>query len=202
MTDFHAYLNASIESLATTRETLDPALVERAAVLIADSLAVGKPLLICGNGGSAADSMHIAGELVGRFLKERRALKAIALSADSAVVTAWGNDFGYEGVFARQVEAYGEAGGVLLAISTSGNSANVLAAAKAAKAKGMTTVALTGEGGGQLHPVADLLIAVPLRSTPLIQQVHICVYHYLCAAIEERIAQVGNFQTGSPYPNH
>jgi D-sedoheptulose 7-phosphate isomerase len=186
---FDTYLNASIEILKATRETLDAARVERAISITAAALAADKPLLICGNGGSAADSMHIAGELVGRFLKERRALKAIALSADPAVLTAWGNDYGYEGVFARQTEAYGEPGGVLLAISTSGNSANVVAAAKAARAKRMTTVALTGEGGGKLAPLANILLAVPSHSTPLIQQVHICLYHYLCAEIEERIAR-------------
>jgi D-sedoheptulose 7-phosphate isomerase len=189
MLGFDAYLNASIEILKATREALDSARVEQAISITVAALAADKPLLICGNGGSAADSMHIAGELVGRFLKHRRALKAIALSADPAVLTAWANDYSYDEVFARQTEAYGEKGGVLLAISTSGNSPNVLAAAAAAKAKGMTTVALTGEDGGKLGRLADVLLAVPSRATPLIQQVHICIYHYLCAEIEERISQ-------------
>jgi D-sedoheptulose 7-phosphate isomerase len=189
MTGFDSYLSSSIEVLQAARETLNAARVEQAISIIVVALAADKPLLICGNGGSAADSMHIAGELVGRFLKNRRALKAIALSADPAILTAWANDYSYDSVFARQTEAYGEKGGVLLAISTSGNSPNIVAAIEAAKAKGMATVALTGEGGGKLAPLADVLLAVPSRSTPLIQQVHICIYHYLCAEIEARIAQ-------------
>ena len=182
------YLQASLEVLAETRKTLDPATMERAVSLCVTALAADKVLLICGNGGSAADAMHIAGELVGKFLKERRALKAIALPAEPATLTAWGNDVSYDTVFARQTEAYGEAGGVLLAISTSGRSRNVVAAAEAAKKKRMSVIALTGEGGGLLAPLADVLLAVPSRSTPLIQQVHICLYHYLCAEIEARIA--------------
>jgi len=188
MQTLREYLDLSTEVLRAMRETLSSAEVERAIAATTAALAAGKPLLICGNGGSAADAMHIAGELVGRFLKERRALKAIALSADPAVLTAWGNDYGYDGVFARQTEAYGEAGGILLAISTSGNSANVIAAAAAAKAKEMSVIALTGEGGGKLGALADILLAVPSRSTPLIQQAHLCLYHYFCAEIERRIA--------------
>jgi D-sedoheptulose 7-phosphate isomerase len=188
MTDFYDYLKSSAAVLATMRETLDPSRVERAVAATFAALAADKPLLICGNGGSAADAMHIAGELVGRFLKERRALKAIALSADSAILTAWSNDFSYDGVFARQVHAYGEAGGVLLAISTSGRSRNVVAAVEAAKSKAMTTIALTGKGGGALASLVDILLDVPSESTPLIQQAHVCLYHYLCAEIEARIA--------------
>src|SRR6185437_14024792 len=148
--------------------------------------------LICGNGGSAADAMHIAGELVGKFLKERRALKAIALSADSTIITAWSNDVGYDEVFARQVDAYGEAGGVLLAISCSGRSKNIVAAVHSAKSKGMTTIGLTGEGGALLAPIVDILLDVPSGDTPLVQQAHICVYHYLCAEVERRIANIDN----------
>jgi len=188
MTGFEAYLDASVEALRDARKALDPAKIEKAVALIAAALAADKPLLICGNGGSASDAMHIAGELVGRFLERRRALKAIALGTDPAVLTAWSNDEGYDGALARQVEAYGEKGGVLLAISTSGNSRNVIAAAVAARKRGMSVLALTGEGGGKLAPKADLVFAVPSRSTPLIQQVHICLYHYFCAEIEKRIA--------------
>ena len=182
------YLNSSIAVLAETATAIDAAQVEAATAAMFDALAADKPLLICGNGGSAADSMHIAGELVGRFLKNRRALKAIALSADQAILTAWGNDVSYDDVFARQVHAYGEAGGVLLAISTSGRSKNVIAAAVAAKVKKMTIIALTGQGGGTLASMADILLAVPSASTPLIQQAHQCIYHYLCDQIEIRIA--------------
>lgn len=190
MADFDNYLKSSAAVLAGMRETLDPARMERAVDAAFTALAADKPLLICGNGGSAADAMHIAGELVGRFLKERRALKAIALSADSAILTAWGNDVGYDDVFARQVHAYGETGGVLLAISTSGRSKNVIAAVEAAKAKGMITIGLTGQGGGLLAPLVDILLDVPSTATPLIQQAHVCLYHYLCAEIEARIAAI------------
>jgi D-sedoheptulose 7-phosphate isomerase len=184
---FDEYLQSSVAVLTALRGTLDSARIERAIEAIYVALAADKPLLICGNGGSAADAMHIAGELVGRFLAERRALKAIALSADPAVLTAWSNDVGYESAFARQVEAFGEAGGVLLAISTSGRSKNVIAAIAAAKAKHMTTIGLTGQGGALVGPLVDILLDVPSDATPLIQQAHICIYHYLCAEIEARV---------------
>jgi D-sedoheptulose 7-phosphate isomerase len=183
------YLETSRAALSAAIVSLDEARIERAVASITAALAADKPLLICGNGGSAADAMHIAGELVGRYLKERRGLKAIALSADPAVMTAWSNDYSYDTVFARQVEALGEKGGVLLGISTSGNSKNVIEAAKAAKKKGMLVVALTGKGGGKLAAAADILLDVPETATPLIQQIHICLYHFLCAEIEERIAR-------------
>lgn len=162
--------------------------VEEAVDRIAEALSARRALLVCGNGGSAADAMHITGELVGRFLKERRALKAICLSSNPAVLTAWSNDYSYETVFARQVEAYGEQDGVLLGISTSGNSSNVVEAFRVAREAGMTTIALTGAGGGKLAPVSDILIDVPARNTPKIQQVHICLYHYICEAVEARCA--------------
>jgi D-sedoheptulose 7-phosphate isomerase len=162
-------------------------LVEQVVSVITAALAADKPLLVCGNGGSAADAMHIAGELVGRFLVDRRALKVMALCADPVVLTAWSNDYSYDSIFARQVEAYGAAGGVLLAISTSGNSRNVIAAAVAARRCGMTTIGLTGRGGGQLAAAADLLVDVPTNVTPLVQQAHVCLYHYICGEIEARL---------------
>jgi len=162
-------------------------LLEGAISAISGALAVGKPLLVCGNGGSAADAMHITGELVGRFLMERKALKAICLSSNPSVLTAWANDCSYDTVFARQTEAYGEPGAVILGISTSGNSRNVIAALEQARSMGMQTVALTGEGGGKLAAVTDYLFAVPSRSTPLIQQAHLCLYHFLCGEIERRL---------------
>lgn len=185
---FRTYLDASRATLIAAGDAIDEARVERAVATIHAALAADKPLLICGNGGSAADAMHIAAELVGRYKKERRALKAIALAADPAVLTAWSNDYGYDGVFARQVEALGEIGGVLLALSTSGNSSNVVAAAEAARKKSMTVIALTGAGGGKLAAKTDILLAVPAADTPLVQQVHLCLYHYLCAEVEARIA--------------
>lgn len=153
------------------------------------ALRKGKPVLVCGNGGSAADAMHITGELVGRFLLERRALNVICLASNPAVLTAWANDYSYETIFSRQVEAYGQPGAVLIGISTSGNSKNVIAAFQRARSLSMKTIALTGEGGGQLAPLTDYLFAVPSRSTPLIQQAHICLYHYLCGAIEQALAE-------------
>ncbi len=144
-------------------------------------------MLACGNGGSAADAQHIVGELVGRFLAERRALRAICLSANVATLTALGNDYGFDRVFSRQVEAHGEAGGVLLALSTSGNSANVLAALETARGMGLITIGFTGEGGGRMAPLCDHLIAVPSRFTPVIQQVHLCLYHHFCAAVEQAV---------------
>jgi len=132
--------------------------------------------------------MHIAGELVGRFALERPGLKVLALGTDSAALTAWSNDYSYESAFARQVEAYGERGGVLWGLSTSGNSMNVIAAFEKAQAIGMRTLAFTGQGGGRLAPLADILIDVPSRSTPRIQEAHICLYHYVCREVEMRCA--------------
>ncbi|MSO77085.1 MAG: SIS domain-containing protein [Alphaproteobacteria bacterium] len=189
-TDVTAYLQRAAalinESAAATR-----AGVERAIELLAEAALDDKPILVCGNGGSAADSMHIAGELVGRFLKERRALNCRSLAADPAILTAWSNDYAFDDVFARQVDAYGATGGVLIAISTSGNSGNVIKALGAARRRGMATIGLTGEGGGKMAGQCDALIAVPSRITPEIQQVHICLYHYICQKLEERVVAGG-----------
>ena len=182
------YLAESLAVLQETRKRLDPAVVEAAIEQIVTALSSGRPLLVCGNGGSASDSMHITGELVGRFLKERRALKVICLASNPAVLTAWSNDYDYSTVFSRQVEAYGEPGAVIFGLSTSGKSANVVNAFAAARAAGMTTIAMTGDGGGRLAALSDCLLAVPSRSTPLIQQIHICLYHYICEAVEARLA--------------
>jgi D-sedoheptulose 7-phosphate isomerase len=169
---------------------MDP-VMQAAVAATTTALAAGRPLLVCGNGGSAADAQHIVGEMVGRFLKERRALKAICLSSNPAVLTAWSNDHSFETVFSRQVEAYAEAGGVLLGLSTSGNSRNVVLALEAARAAGMVTIGMTGEGGGRMAPLCDHLLAVPSRSTPAIQQVHLALYHCFCAAVEETVLFAG-----------
>ena len=174
--------------LAATRAARLDAVMERAVAATAAALRADKPFLVCGNGGSAADAQHIVGEMVGRFLKERRALRAICLSSNPAVLTAWSNDYSFETVFSRQVEAYGEPGGVLLGLSTSGNSRNVVLALEAARARGMVTIGLTGQGGGRMAPLCDHLLAVPSTSTPAIQQVHLCLYHCFCAAVEAAIA--------------
>ena len=180
------YLAASSTLLKHTGEAIQQDVVDRSIEVIVAALLKQKPVLVCGNGGSASDAMHITTELVGRFLQERRPLKVICLCDNPALLTAWSNDYRYETVFARQVEAYGEKGGVLLGISTSGQSKNVLAAFEQARKMEMTTIALAGEGGG-LNSLADYLLRAPSGSTPLIQQVHICLYHYLCQGIEEQI---------------
>jgi D-sedoheptulose 7-phosphate isomerase len=182
------YLQESIAVLEGAKEAIGQSVMDGAIDTVVAALAAGKPFLVCGNGGSASDAMHITGELVGRFVKERRALKAICLADNSVVLTAWSNDHGYDTVFSRQVEAYGEEGAVLLGISTSGTSKNVLVAFKAAAKMGMQTIALTGEGGLHLSSEVDYLLAVPSRHTPFIQQVHICLYHYFCGEIEKRFA--------------
>jgi D-sedoheptulose 7-phosphate isomerase len=184
----HAYLQRSRAIIEATEAALPEAVMEGAVAACTAALGAGRPLLVCGNGGSAADAMHITGELVGRFLQERRALNAVCLSSNSSILTAWSNDYTYDTVFARQVEAYGTEGGVVLGISTSGNSTNVMKAFESAKGMGMATIGLTGEGGGRMRALCDHLFAVPTRSTPLVQQVHICLYHYLCAGIERRLA--------------
>ena len=182
------YLEESAALIAKAATAERAARVDAAIAAIVQALGADLPLLVCGNGGSASDAMHIAGELVGRFLKERRGLNCIALGADTASLTAWANDYDYASVFARQVEAYGRAGGVLLGISTSGNSAKVLQAAAAAKKKGMTVIGLTGEGGGKLAPLCDILIDAPSRHTPQVQQIHACLYHYICERAEAALA--------------
>jgi D-sedoheptulose 7-phosphate isomerase len=163
--------------------------LQAAEDLLCNALEKGSPVLVCGNGGSAADALHIAGELVGRFLVNRQPLNVVALNADVAVLTAVGNDLGFDQIFSRQVRAYARAGGVFWGISTSGNSPNVLAAAQSAKEAGMSVLGMTGESGGCLVPLADVLLNMPSNFTPLIQQGHQVVYHYLCAAIEMRVGQ-------------
>jgi D-sedoheptulose 7-phosphate isomerase len=148
------------------------------------ALRAGRKLLFCGNGGSAADAQHWAGELVSRFHYDRPGLPAIALTTDSSILTAIGNDYGYDRVFARQVEALGVSGDVLVAISTSGNSPNVIAAIEAARARGLATIGFTGEGGGRMAALCDVCIRIPSTSTPRIQEGHEVLGHALCALIE------------------
>ena len=161
--------------------------IEQAVVALVSALGDGKSVLLCGNGGSAADAMHIAGELVGRYLLNRRAYKVLALGTDAAVSTAWSNDFEFGSVFARQIEGLGEAGGVLWVLSTSGNSENIIRALATAKAKKMKTIAFTGKGGGRAA-VADIVIPVPSEETPRIQEIHTLLYHYVCGEVERRLS--------------
>lgn len=187
MSKLNDYLTRSAAAITAMVERDLSDEMERAVVSVVTALSQGKALLVCGNGGSASDAIHIAGELVGRFLKERKAYNVIALPANAAVLTAWGNDYGYDTVFSRQVEAHGGPGAVLLAISTSGNSPSILAAAEQARAMDMTVIAMTGETGGKLAPLADILLNVPSASTPIIQQGHLCLYHHLCEVVEARL---------------
>jgi D-inositol-3-phosphate glycosyltransferase len=175
---------AAIETLSESRRRLPDAIRQAADQLVACFLGDGK-LLVCGNGGSAADAQHLAAELVGRFKRRGRpALPAVALCADSAVMTAWSNDVGYDGVFARQVEALGRPGDVLFGITTSGRSRNIVRAFETARALGVKTVALLGGDGGDVRPLADASIVVPSTDTQHIQETQIVVIHLLCELIE------------------
>ena len=150
-----------------------------------NALDKGHKILFCGNGGSAADAQHLAAELVGRFVKERESLPAIALTKDTSILTAVANDYSYDDVFSRQVAGLGQAGDVLIGISTSGNSKNVVKATELARQKGLKTVAFTGEGGGKLGALCDAVIAVPSKTTARIQEMHIMVGHIICEIVEE-----------------
>ncbi|MBX6772815.1 MAG: SIS domain-containing protein [Chloroflexi bacterium] len=161
-------------------------IVEMANALIA-ALRSGRKVLLCGNGGSAAQAQHLAAELVGRYLRERRPLPALALTTDTSVLTAIANDARFEEVFARQIDALGSPGDVLIALSTSGSSPDVVVAAQVARAKGITVMALTGQAGGELDRHADLILHVPSATTPIIQEVHLMVGHILCDLVERAL---------------
>jgi D-sedoheptulose 7-phosphate isomerase len=158
-----------------------------AAAAITRAVTSGGKVLAFGNGGSASDAEHLVAELVGRFEGERQALAGIALTADSSVVTAIANDYGYENVFTRQIEGLGRAGDVAFGISTSGRSPNVLAALKAARARGMTAIALTGRDGGPIGAAADIHVNVAEASTPRVQEVHRTAIHAMCTLVEESL---------------
>lgn len=162
--------------------------MSNAVDLIHSSLAVGGQLLIVGNGGSAADAQHIAAELTGRFLRERPPLRALALHANTSALTAIGNDYGYERVFARELTAHARPGDVLLGISTSGNSPNILRAIEAARQCNVSVIGLTGGSGGQMQAMCDLCLCVPSNSTARIQEMHITIGHTICELLEERLA--------------
>ena len=159
-------------------------LVESAVRLAVDALRAGNKLMFCGNGGSAADAQHWAGELVSRLYFDRPGLPAIALTTDTSILTAIGNDYGYDYVFARQIEAIGRPGDVLVAISTSGNSANILRAIGAAREKGIRVVGFTGQDGGRMADACDLCFRVPSKETPKVQEGHEFIGHLWCGLIE------------------
>jgi len=161
--------------------------IARVAGALAESLRTGHKVLLFGNGGSAADAQHIAAEFVGRFIPDRTPLPAISLATDTSALTALANDYGYENVFSRQVEALGNAGDTAIGISTSGNSPNILNAFDAARSKGLFTVGFTGESGGKMQDRCDALFRVPSRTTPRIQETHILLGHIICELIDREL---------------
>lgn len=160
-------------------------LIQKAAQIIYDALKKGNKVLFFGNGGSASDSQHLAAEFVGRYEKERRGVPAIALTTDTSILTAVANDYGYDRIFERQIEALGQKGDVAYGISTSGNSPNVLLGIQKAKAQGLFTIGLSGRDGGKLHKLADLSLVVPSQKTARIQESHILIGHIICERVDE-----------------
>ena len=161
--------------------------VLRVVDLLAAAFRHGRRVLVFGNGGSASDAQHVAAEFVGRFQKERRAVAAIALTTDTSILTAIGNDYAFDRVFARQIEGLGESGDVAIGITTSGGSKNVLKAFTVAKERGLTTVAVTGRDGGEAGRIADVHLNVPDRSTARVQEVHRTLLHVICELVEETL---------------
>lgn len=194
-----AYIENNIRETIQCKEKL----LERADLLAAvqeiaekciEAYRNGGKILVCGNGGSASDAQHMAGELVGRYEMERRGIPAIAITANSAVLTAIANDYDYESAFAKQVCALGNKGDFLFGISTSGNSGNVVKALEEGNRKGLQTVGLTGENGGRLKECSKYLLNVPSDHTPRIQEMHITIIHILCGLIEKGLAESGFFE--------
>lgn len=183
-------VDESLQEVSATAERLrqmSAASIVRAAELVYAAIRSGNKILACGNGGSAAEAQHFAGELVGRFLTERESLAAVALTVDTSVLTAIGNDYGYEEVFARQVKGIGKRGDVLLAISTSGRSPNVLKALSAARERGLTTIALIGAESNANLDVSDLVITIPEASVPRVQEMHLAVLHMICDLLDSAL---------------
>jgi D-sedoheptulose 7-phosphate isomerase len=175
---------AVIQSLAAQAEQ-----IEQIAATVRDAVLNGHMLLTCGNGGSATDAQHLAEELIGRFRSNRRALPAVALTADSAALTCIANDFGYDQVFARQIAGLARPGDVMLCFSTSGNSGNIVEALRAAKAAGATSIALLGKDGGAARELADLSLIVASNDTARIQEAHLQILHYICEVVEVAATQ-------------
>lgn len=188
-------VDAIIDYLVRSRDAVQAAIEDPAfcraladiAEAAANALRAGGKLLLAGNGGSAADAQHIAGELVGRLNYDRAPIAAIALTTDSSVLTAVANDYGYEGIFERQIRGLGRPGDVLTAISTSGRSPNILRAIGAAREQGLTVVGFTGKAGGEMAPLCDVCLRAPAEATQLVQQLHITAAHIICGLIEEQL---------------
>ncbi len=177
------------ESIAVKEGLLAGAIttIEEMARVMVGGLKAGNTIYLMGNGGSAADAQHIAGEMIGRFGRERKALPVLALTTDSSVITAIANDYGYDSCFEKQVEAFVKGGDVVIGISTSGNSRGVLRAIRLARERGAATIGLTGQDGGGLKDLVDVCLQVPSGNTPRIQECHITVGHILCSIIEEKL---------------
>jgi len=184
--EINRQLKSHIDTVSTVGEMLAEPITE-CVRLIVSSLKKGHKVLIMGNGGSAADAQHMAAELVGRFLMERKALSAIALTTDTSILTAIGNDYGFDEVFKRQVEALARPGDILIGISTSGNSTNVVRALEAGRAIGVTTIGLLGRDGGEISKLVDLALTVPSPDTPRIQEAQLFVIHMLCDLVEKSL---------------
>lgn len=190
-----ASVTTILDYLAQTRDSVQAAIDDplfcNSLAAIAEAagaaLAAGHKLVLAGNGGSAADAQHLAGELVGRLNYDRAPAAAIALTTDSSVLTAIGNDYGFERIFERQIQALGAPGDVFVAISTSGRSPSILRALAAAREKRLVTVGFTGQSGGEMAACCDLILRAPTDSTQLVQQIHIVAGHILCALVEERL---------------
>lgn len=180
-------LESHLETINAVMETMGDDL-EKASALAVEVLKRGNKVLLCGNGGSAADAQHIAAELTGRYKTERRGLPGIALTTDTSALTAIGNDYGYDRVFDRQVEALANKGDLLIGISTSGNSANIVSALKLAKEMGCFTLGLSGRDGGKMNEVCDINLIVPSNNTPRIQEMHILFGHTICQIIDNELS--------------
>jgi D-sedoheptulose 7-phosphate isomerase len=187
MSEFAATFREVARNMSSVAESDYPTAVARATDLLYESFSAGCKMLAFGNGGSSADAQHLTAELVGRFSTDRRPLPAIALTANQAILTAWSNDYSFEDVFARQVEALGRPGDVAVGISTSGNSANVLNALQRARGLGLKTLGLTGGSGGRMAEWCDVLLNAPVTGTARIQEVHLATYHAICAVLERRL---------------
>jgi len=177
------------ESIATKKLVLDSLVpqIEQAARMMIKALKSGNKILFFGNGGSAADAQHLAAELIGRFLKERKSLPAIALTTDTSILTCLSNDYSFDIVFARQIEGLAKAGDIAFGISTSGNSKNVLEGLKKAKEMNCKTIGLLGGNGGTIAQSVDLAVTIPSKATPRIQESHITIGHILCGLVEEKV---------------
>ncbi len=186
--EINQHLKAHIDIVNTVGDQLVGSISESAQMLIS-ALKDGRKILTMGNGGSAADSQHFAAEMVGRFLMERKALPAIALTTDTSILTAVANDYGYDEVFSRQVEALANPGDILIGISTSGNSLNVKRALEAGKRAGAKTIGLLGHDGGEIGSIVDLALTVPSFETPRVQEAHLVIIHILCDLVEKGLFQ-------------